>query len=83
MLGAFAVFGVYYVAKRSGWPHALKMEFYLCGWLALALAALVGRAHPTFERYFMLTVPFLAVLAAVGLYGIASRLLDSDGRAGR
>jgi hypothetical protein len=78
LLGAFAVFGLYYVAKRSGWPHALKLEFYLCGWLALALAALVGRAHPTFERYFLLMVPFLAVLAAAGLYGIASRLLDSD-----
>ncbi|MGD1073731.1 MAG: hypothetical protein ABSB15_26775, partial [Bryobacteraceae bacterium] len=78
VLGAFALFGLYYVVKRSGWPRALKAEFYLCGWLALAEAALVGRAHPTFERYFMLTVPFLAILAAAGLYGVGSRLIDSD-----
>jgi len=38
----------------------------------------VGRAHPTFARYFLLTVPFLAILAAVGLYAIASRLFEPD-----
>jgi hypothetical protein len=79
VLGAFALFGLYFVAKRSGWPRPVKLEFYLCGWLALGVAALVGRAHPTFERYFMLIVPFLAIPAAAGLYGIASRLLDSNG----
>jgi hypothetical protein len=77
-LGAFALFGLYYVAKRSRWPQELKAEFYLCAWLAAALAAEIGRAHPTFERYFLMIVPFLAILAAPGLYGIASRLLDSD-----
>jgi hypothetical protein len=38
----------------------------------------VSRAHPTFSRYFLLAVPFLAILAAVGLYATASRVFQPD-----
>jgi uncharacterized membrane protein YhdT len=78
MLGLLAIAGLVYIARRSQWPAALKAEFYLCGWLAAALSAEVGRAHPTFPRYFVLAVPFLAILAAVGLYAIASRVWEAD-----
>jgi hypothetical protein len=78
VLGLLAVAGLVYIVRRSQWPAALKAEFYLCGWLAAALSAEVGRAHPTFPRYFVLAVPFLAILAAVGLYAIASRVLEPD-----
>jgi hypothetical protein len=78
VLGLLAVFGLLYVVRRSSWPRALKAEFYLCAWLAAALSAWVGRAHPTFARYFLLTVPFLAILAVAGLYAIASRVLGPD-----
>ena len=78
VLGLLAVFGLLYVARRSPWPHPLKAEFYLCAWLAAALSAGVGLAHPTFARYFLLTVPFLAILAAAGLCAIASRVLEPD-----
>ncbi len=78
LLGLLAVFGLLYVARRSRWPHALKAEFYLCAWLAAALCAWVGRAHPTFARYFLLTVPFLTILAVAGLYAIVSRVLEPD-----
>jgi hypothetical protein len=78
LLGLLAAFGLYYVAKRSQWPPTLKTEFYLCAWLAAALSAEISRAHPTFERYFLLTVPFLAILAAAGLYDLASRLSHPD-----
>ncbi len=70
--------GLLYVARRSRWPRALKAEFYLCAWLAAALCAWVGRAHPTFARYFLLSVPFLTILAVAGLYAIASRVLEPD-----
>jgi hypothetical protein len=76
VLGLLAVFGLVYVARRSNWPRALKAEFYLCAWLASALSVEVGRAHPTFERYFLLVVPFLAILAVVGLYAVGSRVLE-------
>src|SRR5271157_1613212 len=78
MLGLLAVFGLLYVARRSDWPRALKAEFYLCAWLAAALSVWVGRAHPTFARYFLLTVPFLTILSVAGLYAIASRVLGGD-----
>jgi hypothetical protein len=78
LIGVLAVSGLVYIARRSQWPAAIKAEFYLCAWLAAALAVEVGRAHPTFARYFLLAVPFLAMLAAVGLYAIASLVLESD-----
>jgi hypothetical protein len=78
LLGLLAAAGLLYIVRRSQWPRALKAEFYLCAWLAVALSAWVGRAHPTFSRYFVLAVPFLAILAVVGLYAIASRVLEPD-----
>jgi hypothetical protein len=78
ILGLLAVGGIVYVVKRSQWSSRLRSEFYLCGWLSLALVVELGTAHPTFARYFLLTAPFLAALAAVGLYAAASRLLDSE-----
>jgi 4-amino-4-deoxy-L-arabinose transferase-like glycosyltransferase len=77
-LGLLALSGVIYVARRSGWPPELKAEFYLCAWLAAGITAEVGRAHPTFAQYFLLIVPFLAILATVGLYAIGSRVLEPD-----
>jgi len=76
LLGILAVAGLTYIARRSDWSAARKSEYYLCGWLAAAIAVEVGSAHPTFSRYFLLAVPFLAILAAVGLYAIASRVCD-------
>ena len=78
LLGTLAVSGLGYIARRSQWPTAMKAEFYLCAWLAVALVVEVGRAHPTFARYFLLIVPFLAILASVGLYAIASRVFEPD-----
>ncbi len=71
ILGLLALGGLLYVVRQSAWPHALKAEFYLCAWLAAALSAEVGRAHPTFARYFLLTVPFLAILAVAGLFALS------------
>ena len=78
LIGLLAVSGLVYLARRSQWPAALKAEFYLCAWLAAALSFEVGVAHPTFTRYFLVPVPFLAILASVGLYAIASRVLEPD-----
>jgi hypothetical protein len=78
LLGLLAVGGLVYIVRQSGWQHPLKAEFYLCGWLAAALSAEVGRAHPTFARYFLLTVPFLAVLAVAGLFAL-SRAFEVTG----
>jgi len=55
----------------------LKAEFYLSAWLALGIGIEVSLAHPTLSRYYVLAVPFAAILAMVGLYAVASKLVAS------
>jgi hypothetical protein len=74
ILGLLALGGLLYIVRRGGWAPGLRAEFYLCAWLAAALATEIGRAHPTFSRYFLLTVPFLSILGAAGLYALSSAL---------
>jgi len=71
-----AVGGLLFVWKRSQWKREQRAEFYLCAWLAAALAFHISRGHPNFERYYLFTVPFLAVLACAGLYALGSAILD-------
>ena len=78
LLGLLAIFGVVYIAKRSAWSHERRGEFYLCGWLALGIAAQLAFAHPTFPRYFCLLAPFLGILAIPGLYALGSRVLAPE-----
>jgi 4-amino-4-deoxy-L-arabinose transferase-like glycosyltransferase len=78
MLGMLAIAGLLFVWKRSAWEIAQRREFYLCGWLALGLMAHISTAMPTFTRYYLLAVPFLAILACVGLYAVGSRLAAPD-----
>ena len=77
LLGLLALSGLWYVVRKSAWKQTLKAEFYLCAWLALAISAEVGRAHPTFARYFLLTTPFLAILAVAGLFTV-SRAFEAN-----
>ena len=73
ILGALALAGLMFTIRREA--HRIRRaELYLCFWLAAALAVYLATAHPTFERYYLLIVPFLAIPAAVGLYEISSRL---------
>lgn len=74
LLGLLAAAGLLAIRAEKQWDRARRSEFHLCGWLALVLCTEVALAHPTFPRYFLLTVPFVAILAAVGVYGIGSRL---------
>ncbi len=78
VLGLLAAFGLIFIVRRAAWTRELKAEFYLCAWLAAGLGAEVGRAHPTFPQYFLLTIPFLAILAVAGIYALASRVLEVD-----
>jgi hypothetical protein len=73
LLVLLAAAGILFV-RKSGWDSRLKAEIYLCGWLVLAQTVHLLTARPTFSRYFLLTVPFLAIAAAVGLYEVTGRL---------
>jgi hypothetical protein len=78
LLGLLAIAGLLFITFRSEWDRPRKAEFYLCAWLALALWAQISSAHPHFPQYFILVVPFLGVLASVGLYSVASRMYHPD-----
>jgi 4-amino-4-deoxy-L-arabinose transferase-like glycosyltransferase len=73
LLGLLAIAGLWYAARRSEWERGRRAELYLCAALGLALTAFISTAHPTFERYYLLATPFFAILAAIGLYAIATR----------
>lgn len=78
MLGLLAVAGLAFIWKRALWDLPRRLEFYLCGWLALALMIHISTAVPTFTRYYLLAVPFLAILACAGLYAVAVRISAPD-----
>jgi len=69
----FAVVGLLFLAGRDHWDTRERAEFYLCAWLAGALCVPAACAHPTFASYFILAVPFLSILASVGIYAIGSQ----------
>jgi hypothetical protein len=73
LLLVLAAAGLIYVRDHSGWASARRAEFYLCLWMAVALAVHVSLARPTFERYYLFVVPFLSIPSAAGLYWIATR----------
>lgn len=73
ILGLLALAGLLFTIKgRQG--RQWRQELYLCCWLAVALGLHISTAHPTFHMYFVLTVPFLGMPAAVGFYEVSSRL---------
>ena len=74
LLGALALGGLVWTIRQSDWSRALKSQVCLCGWLALAMCAALGFAHPTFPRYYLLAAPIVAIPAAAGLYAAGTRL---------
>ncbi len=78
LLVLLALGGTLFVWFRAEWDRERKQEFYLCALLALALAAHISSAHPTFARYYLFTTPFLAYLAAAGIYHAGARLWSPD-----
>jgi len=78
ILAGFAIAGVWFVARKSGWDRARRGEFYLAGWIAAALCLYLSTPHPTFVQYFIFPVPFLAILASVGLFGIVNQFAAGE-----
>ena len=70
----FAGIGLLFVVRRSQWDLERKSEFYLCGWLAAGLSIFLATLPIVDPQYFILMVPFLSILAPVGIMAIASWL---------
>ena len=78
LLILLAACGLLFIRFRSRWDAAVKAEFYLCAWLSVAIAAYLFYVRPTFERYFVFAVPFVAILAVAGVYFLATTLYRQD-----
>ena len=78
LLLLLAAGGLLFIYFRSGWEAQRKAEFYLCAWLSVALGAYISSVLPTFARYYVFAVPFLAILAVAGIYAAGSSLYKSD-----
>jgi hypothetical protein len=74
LLGALAIVGAWFVWRKSTWDRERRSEFYLAAWLSLVPGLYIATAHPTFGRYFIFLIPFMAMLSAGGLYVIGSKL---------
>jgi hypothetical protein len=68
-----ALAAVVFLAANKEWGQAKRGEFYLCLGLTLATGLENSLARPTFIQYFSLLVPFVAILAGLGLYSIVLR----------
>jgi 4-amino-4-deoxy-L-arabinose transferase-like glycosyltransferase len=77
LLFLLAAQGVVFLLRNREWAPDLRSEFLLCGWLSVALMLHLSTGRPTFERYYLLVTPFIAILAAVGLFAAASKLTGS------
>jgi hypothetical protein len=70
----FAGMGLLFVLGHSEWEEERKSEFYLCGLLTASLGLFLITVRITFTQYFILLVPFLSILASVGIIAAASWL---------
>ncbi len=78
LLGLLALIGILFLIKKCNWDRVVRSEFYLAAWISVFLGAYISIAHPTFGRYFIFLIPFLAIVASAGFYYVATRLIDGD-----
>lgn len=78
-LALLAIAGLWLLWRRGDWPVERRREFYLSAALALGMGLELATAHPTFERYFLVVVPFVAIPAIAGFYHVAIRMAGAGG----
>ena len=79
LLILLAVLGLLFLAGHE-WAPAERAELVLCGWLAGGLGLYLSCTYPVWRQYFILVIPFLGVLAAVGVYALGTRVWMSSRR---
>ena len=70
----FAGIGLLFVLGQCEWEEQRKSEFYLCSFLAGGLGLFLITVRITYTQYFILLIPFLSILASVGIVAAASWL---------
>lgn len=75
ILCLLSLLGMLFLGEFGGQNEYIRREFTLCGWLIFSLGLFASIAFPTFQQYYIFTVPFLSILASIGAYAISSRIL--------
>ena len=74
VLVLLSVIGLLLLINRYELDHRCRAEFSLCAWLTIGLGMFSVVASPMFPQYFLLLIPFLGILASLGVYAIGSRI---------
>jgi len=69
--------GLIFLAGAREWETSRREEWFLCVWLTGGLGVYLACTSPTYHGYFVLVIPFLATLAALGAYAVGIRLCPS------
>ena len=77
LLLACSVAAVFWLRHDRESDRQTRAEFVLCGLLALSSLLYIATAHPTFERYFIVGMPFWGGFAGLGLYALGVHLAGS------
>ncbi|HTB11308.1 MAG TPA: hypothetical protein VK752_07050 [Bryobacteraceae bacterium] len=67
VMGLLVLLGLIFLA-RNDIPVALRGELHLCLWLCVVEGAYLLYVRPTFDRYYLFIVPFVAIISTIGLY---------------
>ena len=67
IMGFLLLMGLLFMA-RNEIPLALRDELRLCVWLCVIEGIYLLYVRPTFDRYYLFIVPFVAIICIVGLY---------------
>jgi hypothetical protein len=73
VLVSLAAAGLLCVGEPDKEASQVKAELRLCAWLVVGLGTFLCIPRPTFAIYFVLLIPFLSILAAMGTYAIGTR----------
>lgn len=67
LMGLLVLLALVFLA-RNEIPLPLRRELRLCMWLSVVEGAYLFYVRPTFARYYLFIVPFVAIISVVGLY---------------
>ncbi len=77
LMAMLAIATVTCMLRVRRWNERIRRELGLCAALVVTLTVYISTAHPTFARYYIVAIPFLAVLGGFGVYVAGSRLFPN------
>ena len=77
LLAGLGLIGFMFVAGQGRSETPYRDELLLAGALAGGLAGFAAITRPTFDQYFVMSFPFAAILAPIGVRAVSTRLLTT------